>query len=189
MITKVYISHCEQDEPLAQELARALWAVEIESFSSLYRKARILSLAERIRFGIRQSDCVVPIITQEGVLSPEMNQEIGLAVGVDQLIIPLIETEIELPVLIRHLQPISFYPEAYEDALGKLIQNIRQLTKLDWLKIKCPYCGEEMTQYITPEEEVERALLAGKRLDTICSYCQRKIYLDPRTFSPIPGYI
>ena len=186
MITKVYISHCEQDEPLAQELTRALWTVELESFSSLYRKARIISLAERIRFGIRQSDCVIPIITQEGRVSPEVNQEIGLAVGADQLIIPLVEAGVELPILIRHLQPINFYPEAYEDALGKLIQNIRQLTKLDWLKIKCPYCGEEMTQYISPEEEVERALLAGKHLETICSYCQRNIYLDPRTFRPTP---
>lgn len=186
MITKVYISHSEQDELLAQELARALWTVELESFSSLYRKARIISLAERIRFGVRQSDCIIPIITQEGVLSPEVNQEIGLAVGIDQLIIPLVESGVELPVLIRHLQPISFYPDTYEDALGKLIQNIRQLTKLDWLKIKCPYCGEEMTQYISPEEEVDRALLAGKHLETICSYCQRNIYLDPRTFRPIP---
>ncbi len=186
MITKVYISHCEQDEPLAQELARVLWTVELESFSSLYRKARIISLAERIRFGIRHSDCIIPIITQEGKVSPEVNQEIGLAVGADQLIIPLAEAGVELPILISHLHPINFYPEAYEDALGKLIQNIRQLTKLDWLKVKCPYCEEEMTQYITPEEEVERALLAGKHLETICSYCQRKIFLDPRTFRPTP---
>lgn len=171
MITKVYIAHCEQDEPLAQELARALWAVELESFSSMYRKALILSLAERIRFGIRQSDCVIPILTKEGVKSPEVNQEIGLAIGAEQFIIPLVETGVELPVLIRHLQPIGFSPDAYEDALGKLIRNIRQLTRLDWLKIKCPYCGEEMTQYISPEEEVEKALLAGKHLETRCSYC------------------
>jgi hypothetical protein len=184
MITKIYIAHCEQDELLAQELARALWAVELESFSSLYRKARILSLGDRIRFGIRQSDCVIPILTQKGAASPEVNQEIGLAVGTDQLIIPLVEAGVELPVLLRHLQPVGFYPEAFEDALGKLIQNIRQLTKLDWLKIKCPYCGEEMTQYISPEEEVERALLSGINLETICSYCQKKVHLDPRTFSP-----
>jgi hypothetical protein len=43
-----------------------------------------------------------------------------------------------------------------------------------------------MTQYISPEEEVDRALLAGKNLETICSYCQRNIYLDPRTFRPMP---
>lgn len=185
MITKVYISHCEQDELLAQELSRALWAIEIESFSSLYRKALILPLADRIRFGIRQSDCFIPILTQEGTLSPEVNQEIGLAIGLDQFIIPLVETDVELPVLLRHLQPINISPDAYEDALGKLIQNIRQLTKLDWLKIKCPYCGEEMTQYISPEEEVEKALLAGKHLETRCGYCQKKIHLDPRTFRPV----
>ena len=114
-----------------------------------------------------------------------MNQEIGLAAGTDQFIIPLVETEVELPVLIRHIQPIYFSTDAFQDALGKLIQNIRQLTRLDWLKIKCPYCGEEMTQYISPEEEVERALIAGKHLETRCSYCQRIISLDPRTFRPL----
>jgi hypothetical protein len=185
MITKVYIAHCEQDELLAQELVRALWAVELESFSALYRKARILSLGERIRFGIRQSDCFIPILTQEGERSPEVNQEIGLAVGADQLVVPLVETGVKLPILIHHLQPIVFSPEAYEDALGKLIQNLRQLTRLDWLKIKCPYCGEEMTQYISPEEEIERALLAGTHLATKCSYCQKSIHLDPRTFIPV----
>jgi ribosomal protein S27E len=185
MITKVYIAHCEQDEPLAQELARTLWAVELESFSSIYRKALIISFAERIRFGIRQSDCVIPILTKKGIKSPDVNQEIGLAVGADQFIIPLVETGVELPILIRHLQPVSFSVDAYEDAMGKLIHNIRQLTRLDWLKIKCPYCGEEMTQYISPEEEVEKALLAGKNLETRCSYCQRNISLDPRTFRPI----
>jgi ribosomal protein S27E len=185
MISIIYIAHCEQDEPLAQELARALWAVELESFSSLYRKARILSLGERIRFGIRQSDCFIPILTQDGARSPEVNQEIGFAVGADQLVIPLVEAGIELPILIHHLQSIVFSPEAYEDALGKLIQNLRELTKLGWLKIKCPYCGEEMTQYISPQEEVERALLAGTHLETRCSYCQKTIYLDPRTFRPV----
>ena len=95
MISKIYIAHCEQDEPLAQELARALWAVELESFSSLYRKARILSQGERIRFGIRQSDCFIPILTQKGAVSPEVNQEIGLAVGADQHIITLVETAVD----------------------------------------------------------------------------------------------
>ena len=185
MITKVYIAHCEQDEPLAQELSLAFWAVELESFSAVYRKALSLSLAERIRFGIRQSDCVIPILTQEGAKSPEVNQEIGLAAGADQFIIPLVETGVELPVLIRHIQPIYFSTDNYQDALGKLIQNIRQLTRLDWLKIKCLYCGEEMTQYISPEEEIERAIIAGKHLETRCSYCQKNISLDPRTFRPI----
>ncbi|MDD3043699.1 MAG: toll/interleukin-1 receptor domain-containing protein [Methanosarcinaceae archaeon] len=185
MIDRIYIAHCKEDEALAQGLARAFWAVELESFSSLYKKARAFSLAERMRFGIRQSDCVIIILTQKGAASPEVNQEIGLAVGMDQLIIPLVENGVQIPVLINHLQPISFYRKSYEDAVGEVIQNIRQLTRLEWLKLKCPYCGEEMTQYITPEEEVDRALLKRTKLETLCSYCERVISLDPRTFGPI----
>ena len=185
MITRVYISHCEQDYFLAQELARTLWAVNLESFTPLSKKTEALSQAELMSFGIRHSDCVVVILTAEGIASPRVNQEIGMAVGAGQLIIPLVESGEMLPILIRHLNSIDFSIDTYDDALGKLIYNIRQLTRLDWLKIKCPYCGEEMTQYITPEDEVENALLAGTALKTMCSYCEKVIVLNPRTFRPI----
>ncbi|WP_135611675.1 toll/interleukin-1 receptor domain-containing protein [Methanococcoides sp. AM1] len=184
MITRVYISHTEQDIGLAQELEQALWAVNLESFSSLLKKTESLSDAELISFGIRHSDCMVVILTMDGVLSPKVNEEIGLAVGTDQLIITLLEYGEKSPALISHLPAIGFSRETYKDALGVVIKDIRQLTKLDWLKIKCPHCGEEMTQYITPQEEVEKVLLEGTDLKTICSYCENDVFLDPRTFRP-----
>ncbi|SET01070.1 TIR domain-containing protein [Methanococcoides vulcani] len=184
MITRVYISHSEQDSSLAQELEHVLWVVNLESFSSLFKKTDSLSDAELISFGIRHSDCVIVILTMDGILSPRVNQEIGLAVGTDQLIIPLLEYGEKLPALISHLPSIGFSRDTYEDALGVVIKDIRQLTKLDWLKIKCPHCGEEMTQYITPQEEVEKVLLEGTDLKTMCSYCGNTVFLDPRTFRP-----
>ena len=48
----------------------------------------------------------------------------------------------------------------------------------------CPKCEEEMTQYLTPQEDVEEALAKVAFLETICSYCQNKIRLDARTFEP-----
>jgi redox-regulated HSP33 family molecular chaperone len=60
------------------------------------------------------------------------------------------------------------------------------LSRLEWLKVTCPQCGEEMTQYLTPQEEVDSALEKGKCLETVCSYCQNKISLDARTFEPRP---
>lgn len=186
MITRVYISHSEQDIGLAEELEQALWAVNLESFSSLTKKTESVSDAELISFGIRHSDCVIVILTMDGVLSPKVNEEIGLAVGTDQLIIPLLEYGEKLPSLISHLPSIGFSRDTYEDALGIVIKDIRQLTKLDWLKIKCPHCGEEMTQYITPQEEVDKVLLEGNDLKTMCSYCENAVYLNPRTFRPRP---
>ncbi|MDA0524445.1 hypothetical protein [Methanococcoides alaskense] len=108
----------------------------------------------------------------DGSLSPKVNQEIGLAVGTDQLMIPLLEYEEKLPVLISHMPAILFYRDNYENALGAVIKDIRQLTKLEWLKIKCPHCGEEMTQYITPQKEVDKVIIEGSDLKTLCSYCE-----------------
>ena len=186
MITKVYITHSEEDEPLAQELAEALWRVGLESFVAIYQRARGVAPGERMRFAIRHSDCVIALLTLDGVVSPRVNQEIGFSCGIDQLVIPLLEVEAEMPVLIRHLKPITFCRETYSDALGEVILNIRDLTTLEWLKIKCPFCGEEMTQYLPPSEVVERAVLSDAGLDTICSYCETALTLDPRTFKPMP---
>ena len=184
MISKVYISHSPADEDLALQLSRALWRVGLESWAALYQLAPTISLAERISFGIRNSECLVALVTQEGAASPELCQEIGLARGLDLLIIPLLAEGARLPFLIEHLRPLVFQEEGFSDAIGQLIRTLRELSRLEWLKVVCPKCGEEMTQYLTPQEEVDEALRKGGRLETVCSYCQNRIRLDARTFEP-----
>jgi hypothetical protein len=185
MISKVYISHSPQDEDLALQLSRALWRVGLESCAALYQLAPTISLAERVSFGIRSSECLVALVTQDGSASPQLCQEIGLARGLDLLIIPLQAEGTRLPFLIEHLRPLVFSEEEFADAVGQLIRTMRELSRLEWLKVVCPKCGEEMTQYLTPQEEVDDALLKGGWLETVCSYCQNKIRLDARTFEPI----
>ena len=63
-------------------------------------------------------------------------------------------------------------------------RTLPELSRLEWLKIVCHKCGEEMTQYLTPQEEVDEALMKGGWLETVCSYCQNRIWLDARTFEP-----
>jgi len=184
MISKVYISHSPADEEMALQLSRALWRVGLESYVALYNLSPAISLAERASFGLRNSECLVALLTVEGSFSPEVCQEIGLARGLDLLIIPLLEEGAKLPFLIEHLRPLVFREERYADAVGLLIKTIRELSRLEWLKVTCPKCGEEMTQYLTPQEDVEEALEKGTFLETICSYCQNKIRLDASTFEP-----
>ena len=185
MISKVYISHSPADEDLALQLAAALWRVGLESYAALYNLSPAISLAERASFGLRNSECLVALLTAEGSSSPEVCQEIGLARGLDLLIIPLLEEGDRLPFLIGHLRPLVFREERYADAVGLLIKALRELSRLEWLKVACPKCGEEMTQYLTPQEEVEDALAKTGWLETVCSYCQNKIRLDARTFEPL----
>ena len=184
MISKVYISHSPADEQMAVQLARALWRVGLESYVALYNLSPAISLAERVSFGLRNSECLVALLTEKGSQSPEVCQEIGLARGLDLLIIPLQEDGAELPFLIEHLRPLHFRVERYADAVGLLIKTLRELSRLEWLKVACPKCGEEMTQYLTPQEDVDEALQKGTFLETICSYCQNRVRLDARTFEP-----
>jgi hypothetical protein len=185
MISRVYISHDETDEELALELSRALWRVGLESYAGLYNLSPGISRGEKVFFAVSNSECLVPLLTREGGSLPAVNQEIGLARGLDRLILPLLEERAELPFLIKHLWPIVFTREQYSDAVGSLIKTFRDLTRLEWLKVSCPHCSEEMTQYIPPQEEVDRAVLKGSCLETLCSYCQNKISLDPRTFASL----
>lgn len=186
MISKVHISHSPEDENLAMQLSRALFRVGLESTVALYNMSAAISLAERSSFCIRNSDCLMALLTKEGSSSPQVCQEIGLARGLDLLIIPLLESGVKLPFMIEHLRPFVFEREEFPDAVGDLIRTIRELSRLQWLKVTCPNCGEEMTQYLTPQEEVDEALAKGKWLETICSYCQNRIRLDARTFEPMP---
>jgi len=186
MIDRIYISYTENDELLAQELAQALWAVNLESSSSMYSKVLYISMAQRIRFGISHSDCMIIILTRESALSPRVNQEIGLAASeCDKLVIVLAEKGVELPILVQDIKPILFSQDTYTDALGYLIYTLRNLTRFEWLRIQCPHCGEEMTQYITPQDEVDRSLMTGTQLNTMCNYCESELFLDPRTFKPV----
>ena len=187
MISKIYISHCEEDERLALELAESLGAVNLECFVSTYKKARAIPHHERIAFGMRHSDCVVVLLTLDGMVSPLVNQEIGLAVGMDHLIIPLAEAEVEVPTLLKYAKPIRLSARQSQDAIGELIRSIRDLTTLQWLRIKCPICKEEITQYLPPQEEVDRAILSESGLETICNCCETALSLDPRTFKPSPS--
>ena len=185
MISRVYISHHREDELMASQLSRALERVGLESYVALYNLSPAISLAERVSFGVRNSECLVVLLTKKSSRSVAVGQEIGLAKGIDLLVIPLLEEGAELPFLIDHLLPIAFSKENYADCIGLLIKTIRDLSRLEWLKVACPKCGEEMTQYLTPQEEVDSALQKSSNLETICSYCQNRIYLDPRTFAPV----
>ena len=111
MISRVYISHSPADENLALQLSRALWRVGLESYVALYNLSPAVSLAERVTFGIRNCECLVALLTKKGTSSPNVCQEIGLARGLDLLIIPLQEDGATLPFVIEHLRPMIFQEE------------------------------------------------------------------------------
>lgn len=185
MISKIYISHSQSDADLAGDLSSALHRICIESLTSQFRYHHGISRTAWASFGIRSSECFVPIVTANSIFSRTVNMEIGFARAIDHLIIPIAENGVEMPFFIEDVVPITFSSGAFANAVADLIRIVRSLTRLEWLRVRCPICGEEMTQYLTPQENVDRAIDENRYLETACSFCEAAISLDPRTFSPI----
>ncbi|MDD1736046.1 MAG: toll/interleukin-1 receptor domain-containing protein [Methanothrix sp.] len=66
MISRIYISHSRKDESLAQALSRSLWRVGLESYVALYSLSTAISRSERSAFGLRNSECMLPLLTSHG---------------------------------------------------------------------------------------------------------------------------
>ena len=135
MISRLYISHSEHDVGLALEISQALWRVGLESYAAMYNLAPGISRTERVSFGIRNSECLVALLTIESAMSPTVNQEIGLARGIDLLTIPILEKGAQLPFLIEHLKAISFSPNELKDAIGISEEQLREAAKSAVCKI------------------------------------------------------
>ncbi|MGB9902491.1 toll/interleukin-1 receptor domain-containing protein [Methanothrix sp.] len=185
MISRVYISYSQPDADLAGELSSALYRICIDTLTSQFVYHRGISRGGWASFGIRSSECFVPILTSNSIFSRTVNMEIGFAKATDHLIIPIAEDGVERPFFIEDVVPITFSSGAFANAVADLIRIVRSLTRLEWLRVRCPICREEMTQYLTPQENVDRAISENRYLETACSFCEAAISLDPRTFSPV----
>ena len=156
MISRVYISHDPDDEDLALRLSMALERVGLDTYVALYNQSPAISLAERVSFAIRNSECLVALATLRTSQSPALCQEIGLARGIDQLIIPLQEEGARLPFLIDQLRTIAFRMESYSNAIGILFKTIRELSRLEWLKVACPKLSSRAAALRLPCSATER---------------------------------
>lgn len=92
--------------------------------------------------GVRNSECFVALLTERGAKSADVGQEIGLARGIDLLIIPLLEEGATCLFSLSACCPSRSPGMAgSDDCIGLLIKIIRDLCRLEWLKVACPKCG------------------------------------------------
>ena len=118
------MSHPFKDEDLALTLKQIL--EEVKEIDEAYIAQRVkeyeLLIRDKIKQQIENSDYVVALITRNTVESASVNQELGYAQGKNIPIIPLIEEDAKIGVLIYGLDAEKFNRENYEDAF----KNVRE---------------------------------------------------------------
>lgn len=88
---KVFISHSSRDQGIVISLANLLSKFGVEVFVAEWYLAPGEQIDTRIFREIETSNCVVVLLTQEGIRSNWVQQEVGYAISKDRHIIPLVE--------------------------------------------------------------------------------------------------
>jgi hypothetical protein len=129
MAYKVFISHSTRDQGLVVSLAHVLAEFEVEVFVAEWYLAPGEPLAAKVHEQIKESDCVVVLLTRNGVRSNWVHQEIGYSLKCGRPVIPLVEVGVEPNELgaLQDRERIEYDPCRPEQALLKLSTYVKSL--------------------------------------------------------------
>jgi hypothetical protein len=129
---RVFISHSTRDQGLVMYLARLLDKFGVETWIAEWCLSPGEPLDKKIFNEIQKSDCVVALLTRDGIRSNWLQQEIGYSLAHGKLVIPIVEKgtpEADLAAL-ETKEYIEYDPHQYDQAL------VRLSTYLQSLKLK-----------------------------------------------------
>lgn len=179
---KVFISYDTKDTDLAETIARSLSRVGIEPY-----------FADRTSFtnrsenegNINDSNCIVPIISNNSVNSQWVNQELGFATAKKGgSIFALVEKGLTGAYSFENT--ITFDRMYLDDAIYELLGSIlafinRNVDHLTILYITCRRCGRVSQGFLPSKDELYRMIQERKVGYSICS-CGTTNSYSPKTF-------
>jgi nucleoside 2-deoxyribosyltransferase len=129
MAYKVFISHSTHDQGLVMYLARLLKKFGVDPSVAEWYLTPGEPFDKKIEGQIRSSDCIIVLLTRNGIRSSWVQQEIGYSMGQGKPIIPIVEKGIEPKVLgaLEGKEYIEYDPHQYDEAINKLIHYVESL--------------------------------------------------------------
>ena len=126
---KVFITHSVRDQGLVISLANLLSKFGIEVVVAVWYLAPGTSLDKKVREQIKEADCVVALLTRNGIRSNWVQQEIGYSLSLKKPIIPVVEKGIDLKNLgvLEGKEYIEYDPYKPQQAFSKLSTYVKSL--------------------------------------------------------------
>ena len=119
MAYKVFISHSTRDRGIVVSLANLLSRFGVEVNVANWYLMPGARIDEKVFQQIKESDCVVALLTQDGIRINWVHQELGYAINAGRQIIPLVQRGTD-PTSLASLQGreyIEFDPREPQQAL------------------------------------------------------------------------
>ncbi|MBP7791516.1 MAG: toll/interleukin-1 receptor domain-containing protein [Candidatus Goldbacteria bacterium] len=128
---KAFLSHSTRDDLIVTAFANSLRQAGIEVYVSTQNLYPGQNIEGNIFPNIDFSDCVVVLLTRNGLHSNYVQQEIGYAIKAKKLIIPIVEqgTDNQALAAIQRINYIPYNPYNPADSLYKVIDYLSSLKK------------------------------------------------------------
>ena len=125
----VFFSHSLRDGRLASWIADNARAIGVQVYLCERDPRPGQLLAEKVQERIEACDAVIALLTQNGVGSTYVQQEIGYAFGKQKRIIPLVSSGIQVKSLamLQGVEWLEFDPEKSGASLGRLLEFLANL--------------------------------------------------------------
>ncbi|MCK4396728.1 toll/interleukin-1 receptor domain-containing protein [candidate division WOR-3 bacterium] len=129
MSYKVFISHSTRDQWLVMTLANILSKFGIQISVAEWYLAPGQNLSKKVFTQIENSNCVVALLTRNGIRSNWVQQEIGFALKTKRPVIPLVEKGLDTKELgaLQGREYIEYDPSYPKEALVKTSTYVKSL--------------------------------------------------------------
>lgn len=129
MAYRVFISHSAQDQGLVISLANLLSKFGVDVSVAEWYLTPGERLDEKVLEQIKKSDCIVALLTRNGMRSSWVQQEIGFSLQHGKPVIPMVEKGIEPKDLaaLQGREYIEYDRYQYQQALSKLSTYVKSL--------------------------------------------------------------
>jgi len=184
---KMYMSYAPEDEAVAILIARSLSRIGAEPYFP--SRGSEVSAESNIK-QLNDSNCFIPILTDNGFKSSFVNQELGYATAKKNLgLFPFIEKSQPSHTISRSTEKIIFDPDNMDDAIYNLICALRAYVGrnefIEWVlgfvTIHCRRCDRCYTEPLPSLEDVKSAVEEKKVFNSDCK-CNTTNYYSPKTF-------
>ena len=189
MTYKVFFSHCEQDTELVQRICNILNNIYIECYIYEFYPEYGEYVAETVKNNVQGCSTVIVLLTEDGVQSQWVNQEMGVAFALGKLVIPIVEKNVVVKGFVEARERIDYDKNDPDDVvytIYRLITRLRGLHPTNNIKLFCmnKKCDMNLTMFssvLPTEDEINNAIERDLLFEYKCPSCAYVNYVFPRT--------
>jgi hypothetical protein len=180
----VFLSYNESDLALVERIMGILERMGISAYSFKHYPEYGEYIPEIVKKNIIDSEYFVVLLTQAGIESQWVNQEIGMAFALKMLIIPIIQTSVESKGFVELRQRIDIELNNPETAISNLIYRFRSLYNVTSIRFQCKNenCHKQFVLSVPSQLEINEAIKNNKDFIAVCPLCKSEVRHSPLTF-------